>query len=74
VPAQDVDALAGAILELTDDEPLRRRLGEAARSTAEAYTIEAVGPRWDELLDELAPGPRRNRAWQAAHAVGSVPV
>jgi glycosyltransferase involved in cell wall biosynthesis len=53
VPANDVDALGAAIRELIDDEELRRRCGAAAVATARDYTMEAVGPRWEELLDEL---------------------
>lgn len=57
VPAQDVDGLAAAILELIEDEDLRRACGAAAAETAREYTIEAVGPRWEALLRELGhPG------------------
>jgi len=53
VPAEDVDRLGRAILELIDDEALRRRCGAAAVDTARAYSMEAVGPRWEALLREL---------------------
>jgi glycosyltransferase involved in cell wall biosynthesis len=58
VPARDVDGLARGIAELMDDAALRRRLGTAAARTAAQYTIEAVGPLWEQLLEEL--GERRS--------------
>jgi glycosyltransferase involved in cell wall biosynthesis len=58
VPPADIDALAGAMRELMADETLRRRLGAEAPDTARNYTIEAIGPRWERLFDEL----RRSRA------------
>jgi glycosyltransferase involved in cell wall biosynthesis len=61
VPAEDIDALSQAIIEVIGDEPLRRRLGPAAAATAREFTMEAIGPRWDRMLAELegAPEPRR---------------
>jgi glycosyltransferase involved in cell wall biosynthesis len=58
VPALDVDGFAAALRELIEDEDLRRTCGAAAVATADAYTMEAIGPRWDALLDEL---------WRARH-------
>jgi glycosyltransferase involved in cell wall biosynthesis len=55
VPARDVDALAAGILELVEDEGLRRRCAAGAVETARAYTIDAIGPRWEALFRELAP-------------------
>ncbi|MEZ5121065.1 MAG: glycosyltransferase family 4 protein [Solirubrobacterales bacterium] len=56
-PAQDVDGLAGALLELIGDEDARRRMGAAARRTAARYDLATVGAQWDQLLDAmLAPG------------------
>jgi glycosyltransferase involved in cell wall biosynthesis len=54
VPPLDVDALANAILELVEDEDLRRRCGPAAAETAGRYRIEAVGPQWEALFEGLA--------------------
>lgn len=63
VPAGDVDALAGAMMELAADEHLRRRLAAEAARTARDYTIEALGPRWEQLLHDLAIANRdRGRA------------
>jgi glycosyltransferase involved in cell wall biosynthesis len=53
----DIDGLAAALRRLAEDEPLRRRLGQAARRRAESF------PTWAEsaaalfgLLRELAAG------------------
>jgi glycosyltransferase involved in cell wall biosynthesis len=53
VPPQDVDAFAQGLRELMGDEELRRRCGAAAVETAAAYTMDAIGPQWDELLERL---------------------
>jgi glycosyltransferase involved in cell wall biosynthesis len=69
VPAKDVEALAAAMIEMIEDVELRRRCGQAAAKTALEYTIEAIGPLWEELFQDLAarrpqttgasdPGPR----------------
>jgi glycosyltransferase involved in cell wall biosynthesis len=60
VPCKDVDALAAAILEMIEDGELRRRCADAAVETAHDYTMEAIGPRWDALLDELRGGQSRS--------------
>ena len=54
VPPRDVEALAAGLLELIEDDELRRRCGPAAAETAKQYTIDAVGPRWEALFRELA--------------------
>ena len=53
VPAQDVERLTAGMLELVEDEALRRRCGAAAIETAREYTMAAVGPQWDEMLQAL---------------------
>jgi glycosyltransferase involved in cell wall biosynthesis len=61
VPLGDVNALGAAIARLVDDRPLRHRAAAAAAQTARAFTMDALGPRWDALIDAVAPGvPRRN--------------
>jgi glycosyltransferase involved in cell wall biosynthesis len=54
VPAKDVEAFAAGLLELIEDDELRRRCGPAAADTAQQYTIDAVGPRWEALFRDLA--------------------
>ena len=54
VPAEDVEGLARAIREIVEDEELRRRMAGAAVETAQEYTIEAIGPRWEALFAELS--------------------
>ena len=44
---------------MVEDEELRRRTAAAAVETAQQYTIEAIGPQWEALLEELAS--RRSR-------------
>jgi glycosyltransferase involved in cell wall biosynthesis len=58
VPPKHIDGLAQAICELIENEDLRRACAAAAVETAREYTIEAVGPRWDALFDELARARR----------------
>jgi glycosyltransferase involved in cell wall biosynthesis len=53
IPPRDVAALAAGIIEMIDDAQLRRACGAAAAQTALDYRMEAVGPRWEELLREL---------------------
>ncbi len=56
VPARDVEALSAALMEMVADEDLRRRCGEAAIETAHDYTMAAIGPRWDEMMQTLVRG------------------
>ena len=50
----DIAGLTAALGTLMSDEALRRRLGEAARSTAEGYRIENVVEQWRALIGEVA--------------------
>jgi glycosyltransferase involved in cell wall biosynthesis len=68
VPAEDVDAFAGALLRLTADEHLRRGMGEAALRTARRYDGDAIGRRWHELVDDLAGGKRTCGGVASRHA------
>jgi glycosyltransferase involved in cell wall biosynthesis len=54
VPADDVDALAKAMLALIEDPERRRRLGAGAAQRARDYALEAIGPRWEALIEELS--------------------
>jgi glycosyltransferase involved in cell wall biosynthesis len=55
IPPKDVDALAAGLLEMVEDEDLRRRCAAAAVETAREYSMDAVGPQWEELLRRFAP-------------------
>jgi glycosyltransferase involved in cell wall biosynthesis len=52
-PPGDTEALAEALRRLAADEPLRRRLGEAARRKAVEFTPEAVAPQILDLYREV---------------------
>ena len=53
----DPDGFARAVCEVLRDEPLRRRLGEAARHTVEQYySWERIGEPMLELYDALCRG------------------
>jgi glycosyltransferase involved in cell wall biosynthesis len=54
VAPEDAGALAAGIVELIEDQSLRRRCAAAAVETARAYTIDSIGPRWKALLGEVA--------------------
>jgi glycosyltransferase involved in cell wall biosynthesis len=54
VPPEDIEALSRGIRELVEDEELRWRAGAAAIETARHYTIDEIGPRWEELFAELS--------------------
>ncbi|SDY79651.1 Glycosyltransferase involved in cell wall bisynthesis [Modestobacter sp. DSM 44400] len=53
VPAEDVEALSAAILELIEDEPLRRRLGDAGPAKAAQYDLPTISARWVRELASL---------------------
>ena len=54
VPAEDIDALARGIDEMIRDQDLRRSAAVAAVATVQQYTMEAIGPKWTALFDELS--------------------
>ncbi|MEA2450659.1 MAG: hypothetical protein QOG63_2591 [Thermoleophilaceae bacterium] len=58
----DEAALAEGLRELMADEDRRREYGAAAARDAAAYSLEAIGPRWDELLGELSQSRNGTRA------------
>ncbi|MEO6874065.1 MAG: glycosyltransferase family 4 protein [Opitutaceae bacterium] len=45
VPYLDIDAMAKAILALSDDDNQRGRIGEILRARAQAFTLETQGPK-----------------------------
>jgi len=56
VPPEDVGALSAAILELIEDDGLRRRLGDAGPATAARYDLPSVTARWERELQTLVDG------------------
>jgi glycosyltransferase involved in cell wall biosynthesis len=53
VPADDVDALARAMLSVIEDPERRHELGAGAARRAQDYALESIGPRWEALIEEL---------------------
>jgi glycosyltransferase involved in cell wall biosynthesis len=53
VPAEDVDALATAILRVIGDEAFRRRAGAAALQASQRYDLASIGADWEALLEDL---------------------
>lgn len=53
VPMGDTDAMAEAVCRLIEDEDLRRRLGEGAYASAQAFLPERVMDQWDSLFRSL---------------------
>jgi phosphatidyl-myo-inositol alpha-mannosyltransferase len=63
VPPDDAAALADAVAGLLEDEPLRRALGEAARSEAvEHYGWADVARRLEEIYERVAGAPAARAA------------
>jgi glycosyltransferase involved in cell wall biosynthesis len=55
VPGGDVAALTAALLRVTEDEELRRRLGAAGVETAKRYDPAEIVARWQDLLSARLP-------------------
>lgn len=53
VPVSDPDAVAGALIQLIDDEPLRRRMSAAAVRNASRFDPGQVAKKYEELFGEL---------------------
>ena len=56
VNSRDVDAMAGAVLQLLHDECLRRRLARAGRRVAEEYTWERAVDVREQMLKDICSG------------------
>jgi glycosyltransferase involved in cell wall biosynthesis len=54
VPPEDVDALAASMLAVVEDPARRKALGAGAAERAHDYALDAIGPRWEALIAELA--------------------
>jgi glycosyltransferase involved in cell wall biosynthesis len=50
VPAEEVHALANAMVKLGENPMLRQRLGEAAQSVSKPFSEPRVVARWQEVL------------------------
>ncbi|MGA3161872.1 MAG: glycosyltransferase [Terracidiphilus sp.] len=59
VPAEQVDALACAIVKLGEDPMLRLRLGNAARGVSKPFSEQRVAARWHEVLYGKMPIARK---------------
>jgi glycosyltransferase involved in cell wall biosynthesis len=53
VPEGDVRALARALIEMIGDSELRRSCAAGALETVSAYSLEAIGARWEELISQV---------------------
>lgn len=56
VPPGDAHAMASALIELLNDESLAMRVGEAARSSVQAYGLETMISRYQNLYEEVLSG------------------
>jgi glycosyltransferase involved in cell wall biosynthesis len=54
VPVGDVDALAGAMLRVLQDRPLRERLARRSLERASDFDISIIGAEYQEVLTSLA--------------------
>lgn len=62
VPPGEPEPLAAALVELLEDEPRRRRLGEAGREVAERYSWKRIAARLVAIYDDLGNGRSVSRA------------
>lgn len=53
VPLGDVDGFAAALRRMIEDDELRHRCGRGALETGRGFKMEAIGPMWDRLFEEL---------------------
>lgn len=55
----DREGLSDALLQLIEDEELRRKMAHNALETAHRHSIEQVGEQWEDLFAELRANRRR---------------
>ncbi|MEU0275722.1 glycosyltransferase family 4 protein [Streptomyces sp. NPDC006307] len=71
VPVGDVDAIAGALLALIQDDELRRRTGEAALAASRRFDPARIAERHEAIFAELvargANGRSRSRVRDTLH-------
>lgn len=70
VPVEDIDAFAGRVVTLLEDDALRDRMGEEAkRRVASRFDIDEVAMRYESLYsDVLGPSGRTGFAGSTDHA------
>jgi glycosyltransferase involved in cell wall biosynthesis len=61
IPADNVEALAKALVELAENPDRRASLGRRATSIIDRYSLEAIHREWAALLDGVRPGPGSGR-------------
>ena len=59
VPPGDVAALAAAMAKLLEDPGLRDQFGAAARARADTFSVQAIGAKYRELLQQILAGDER---------------
>ncbi|MDQ3627321.1 MAG: glycosyltransferase, partial [Actinomycetota bacterium] len=53
VPDGEQQAFTQALLQVIDDAPLRRSMGEQAWRDARAYAMPVIAQRWSHVFDEV---------------------
>ncbi len=59
VPLGDIDGFAAALNRMIEDDELRHRCGPAAAETGRNFKMDAIGPMWDALFEELVSARRQ---------------
>lgn len=53
IPPFDVELFANRLVQLMNDEKLRKVIGEKGQRKSQLYQIDSVGSQWKRLFDEL---------------------
>ena len=53
IPPFDVDLFSVRLVQLMNDEDLRKTMGEKGHRKSQRYEIDDVGKQWKQLFDEL---------------------
>lgn len=69
VPAEDVDALAEAMVEVAANPSLRQRLGQIGPRLAARYAADTVFTQWDKLIARTIPSEAVGTTIDAAHGL-----
>jgi len=56
VPAKHTDAMAGAVVRLLKDEPLRKAMGEQARHSVDGFSMEKMLKDYSNLYENISAG------------------